>query len=193
VMCHPVGSAKFKRVMMNHAWYAAKSLHDAGLPVVPVAPDADYSSGKTLAQHNDFARDHKDCPAFYRDSGLWVQFCEYVQAFYASMAAPSPGPVPPADDRIMVEGNPFGPWGYRLGFKGRLQQIGAAVSPSDVQGGILAWMGWPKADEYTGTDGCSYQACERGWLQWVPNTASPYDIVRMRDEDDPAPPKGMQP
>lgn len=99
VMCYPVGTPDFRRVMTNHAWYAAKILRAAGLPCVPVAPDADYTQGKTLAQHNDFARDHKDCPQFYRDHNLWLEFGALAQAFWQRNEWAMP-PVTPATNPL---------------------------------------------------------------------------------------------
>ena len=105
-------------------------------------------------------------------------------AAFLGVAVPQPDPPPPADDRILVDGNPFGPFGYALGFKGRLQQIGNAVSPSDPNAGILAWAGFPKEDEWQGTDGCTYQRTERLILKYEPGVTPPFDIVaRLRSTD----------
>lgn len=87
VMCYKVGSPDFRRVMLNHAWYAAKKLRDKRLPLVlPADPDAPYDGKQTLAQHHAFARDRKDCPQLYRDNNLWGDFAGYMRAFYDAPA-----------------------------------------------------------------------------------------------------------
>lgn len=86
VMCYPVGSPDFYRVMQNHAWYAARSLRENHLPLAFDPDVAGYTAPSTVAQHHDFARDQKDCPQFYRDRGLWGAFCRYLTAFYNEMA-----------------------------------------------------------------------------------------------------------
>lgn len=89
----------------------------------------------------------------------------------------SPEPGPPADDRILVEGNGHGDYGYRLGFRQRLEQIGKAISPNDVNAGILTIAGYATEDEWQGVDGNAYQQTERVTLVYTPNTAGPWDIV----------------
>lgn len=114
-----------------------------------------------------------------------------LAAFYG-VAAEQPGggggSTPPPDDRILVAGNPFGPYGYALGFKGRALEVGAALIPADPTAGALAWLGWPVGDEYLATDGCVYQETEFGWLRWTPNTPRPWDIrfIGNRDIEIPA-------
>lgn len=109
VMCYPAGSPEFQRVMLNHAWYAAKQLHERGLPVTPIVQDADWSPGVTLAQHNSFARDNKPCPQVYRDNGLWPAFVEYTRAFYATFDAAPPAPAPDPNARLF-EHPDYGNW-----------------------------------------------------------------------------------
>lgn len=80
VMCYPVNTPEFNTVLRNHAWYAARSLRLHNLPFN--LSGAFLSGGRSVAQHNTFARDNKDCPAFYRDNNLWGYFTDTMYAFY---------------------------------------------------------------------------------------------------------------
>lgn len=125
------------------------------------------------------------CPGF--PESQWTEMQARAQALIN--AATETPPVASPDDRICVAGNPLGEYGFRLGFKGRLQKIAAAISPNDIQAGILAWVGWPEEDEWMGVDGCAYQSCERGILQWTPDTPEPWDIVLLHRHATPPPDK----
>ena len=91
-------------------------------------------------------------------------------------------PAPPADDRILVTGNPFGAFGFRLGFRAWAETIGRARNPADVTAGILSVTGWPKGDEYP-VQGGSVQECERLNLLYRAVNQPPWDIVVARCDD----------
>lgn len=180
VMCYPVDSPAFTRVMQNHAWYAAKLLVDHGLPCRIGEQDARYADGVTVAQHNAFSRDRKNCPQFYRDNGLWPTFGAYVHAFYDALAAmPTPEPpVPP--DTTMVNGVPI-----VRGFRAHFLKLGAVVSPADPVRGGIAIFGKPLDAEYPTAFG-SAQKFERYIMEWHRDNAGPFDIIgTIRGQPDP--------
>jgi hypothetical protein len=175
VMCYPVGTSNFRRVMMNHAWYAARMLKENGL-----ALSFNRGANGSLAQHNDFARDHKDCPQFYRDNGLWGEFCDLVSAFFYAEDAPA------IDDPSVAgwgpEGNPFGDFKFVNGFYWEVRNYGQVKYPADWQLGAFAHYGYPKENERA-TDLGSEQKCERYTLQWQRGANPPWDIVGALRED----------
>lgn len=161
VVCYKVGTPEFTRVLQNHAWYAARKLRDKGLPW-RFTGDA----GGTVAQHNTFARDHKDCPQQYRDAGLWNTFLAYGEAFYASMgdgAQPADGPH--GDDAITVMGHKI-----KAGFRGLWEAV--------PEGARLYVYGEPEDEEQEVPAGhdllvkhgiASYQRFHRcGWMVYQP-------------------------
>lgn len=79
VMCYPVGTPEFDRVLQNHAWMTAKVLRESNIPFSHTG-----DKNGTIGQHNYFARDGKNCPQFYRDNpAQWRRFLEFAQAFYS--------------------------------------------------------------------------------------------------------------
>lgn len=151
VMCYPPDSPELAQVMRNHAWYAATKLHAKGLPLVPIVQDADWSRGVTLAQHNSFARDNKDCPQWYRD-GRWETFAAYVRAFMAALDAP------PASITFPETGQTLS-GGFRRFWEAR--------------GGVSIF-GYPITGEQD-EDGVTVQWFERARFEWRPDTGKPED------------------
>jgi hypothetical protein len=95
------------------------------------------------------------------------------------------------DPRILVHGNPFGEFGYQLGFRGWLEKLGAHLYPQNPEAGALAIAGWALEDEWRGVDGASYQRTELGVLKWTPGLPAPWD-VRWKRYDDPLPKRSSE-
>jgi N-acetylmuramoyl-L-alanine amidase CwlA len=187
VMCYPTDSEEFQTVLMNHAWYCAKKLREKGLPLSIIPRNEVYSSGVTLAQHNSFARDRKDCPEFYRDTpGKWDLFMSYANAFYQS------GSQSLVDAGLYLPNNPFGSVPFKAGFKDFVQTQASARYGQDQTAAILSIFGYPKREEYAADDGCVYQPTERWVLQYTPGNAVPFDIVCLPRDAVVPPPSGQR-
>lgn len=122
------------------------------------------------------------------DMALWKQpaflsqaadaTADALAAFYGLAVPPKEPQGPsPTDSVALRDGNPHGPYGYRLGFRAHVLKVGAAVYPQNPELGALAVFGWATDSEYVGADGHTYQPTERYLLEYIPGNQPPWDVV----------------
>lgn len=109
------------------------------------------------------------CPGF--DADYFNDLIAGVQQFL------SEGVAPPAPEKWVIPGNPFGPYGFIHGFRATVEKLAQAKFPADRNAAALSITGYPLEDEWGGVDGCAYQQCERVILQWNPQNNGPFDVV----------------
>jgi N-acetylmuramoyl-L-alanine amidase len=124
-------------------------------------------SVERIAQHHQWARDGKNCPARLRANGGagWAALLERVRA----LAEPALWFSYPDGTRC--------PHPVIAGFRGWLEAMGRARGVDDLHAAMLSVAGYPLEAEWRGADGCTYQQFERLVLQWTPGQAPPWDIV----------------
>lgn len=161
-------------VIWNAAWLVAKKMKERGKTDIAA----------TVKQHNHFARDGKNCPRLLRanNGARWNEYLAAIAYFMNENAQPEPAP---GDDKLILPGQADREAdgfpkdaGLERGFKGTLLAMGAAKYAPDPERAIVSIVGHVKdREEWTGTDGCVYQRCERVTLQYNPTLAAPWDIV----------------
>ncbi len=164
VMCYKTGTAMFRRVMQNHAWYAAKKLRDNGF-----VPRWTGTAAGTIAQHNTFARDQKNCPQMYRDAGLWSEFLRYVEAFYVE-AGQMPPPAPTDPNVLYVPETGF----YIINIPE------AKMLDAWYAKGSLAECGWPLGGMVREEDGVYRQLFENVMLGCYPDATFRFEGLGQR-------------
>lgn len=147
---------------------------------------ATHAPGRSLeriAQHNKWARDHKNCPTRLRanNGAEWNALMNRVRDIAAGGT--------PERDAFLLDGNPHGSFGFRLGFKDWAVTVGTARNPADITAGALSITGWPLANEYA-CEGGAAQEAERVNLIYHAGNDPPWDIVVALKDAPLPPPKG---
>jgi hypothetical protein len=134
-----------------------------------------------IAQHNKWARDHKNCPTKLRanNGAEWNALIARVRTILTDVGYfGAPSPTPPADDgwRLHLGNGQYTAHALRLGFRGVIEGLAIQRYPDDPNSAALSIVGDILEDEWPAADDCTYQTLRNFILKYTPGNSKPWDV-----------------